>query len=654
MNSRIYVGTITHERFRPVSHRLSYPLYFYGLDLDELPHIGRKFPLFGYNKKNISAIHDRDYLTPGQEAIHTKLERLMPAMGNRPAISFVTTITGARYLNYVFNPVSFHYCFDGDRSLIGIVAEVNNTFGERHHYLLTDPLPCEGNWLACYKAPKAFHVSPFNRVEGTYLFYFSHPGPAIHVRIVLVCDEKVQMSAELKGTGSPMTPAAHLKTILKYPLVPHMNIPRIYAQAFKLFFKRKLTYHDKPEPSSRMTIGRQEPTIAESICRRLVISAFRKIVTGRLIIEEPSGTKILCGPGAGGPIAGIRIISPAFFTRVVLDGEIGFGEAFTDGLWDTPDLVNLTRLLILNRDCFSDGNMVTSFLTRIREKIAHEKRKNTVENARKNISDHYDLSNAFYELFLDRRMIYSCGIFNSPENTLETAQENKMRRMLDKAGVGAGHHLLEIGCGWGGFAVFAVKETGCRVTGITISRAQYERACQRVKDEGLEDRITILLKDYRHIQGQFDRIISIEMIEAVGPQFLGTFFRRCRELLTPNGVMVFQTITIADDRYDRYLRERDWIQKHIFPGGHLPCLKSLDDAILGHTDFEITGTEHIGQHYATTLEAWRDRFLQALPAVRSMGFTPGFIRKWIYYLSVCEAGFDTGAIDDIQMVLTPK
>ena len=293
-----------------------------------------------------------------------------------------------------------------------------------------------------------------------------------------------------------------------------------------------------------------------------------------------------------------------------------------------------------------------SILTRLKEKTAHDKRRNTIKNTPQNIKAHYDLSNAFYDLFLDEQMLYSCGIFQQKQDTLEMAQERKMKRILNQADIRESHHILEIGCGWGGFAVFAAKQTGCNVTGITVSKAQYDRACQRVKDEGLEDRITIKLQDYRHTTGSYDRIVSIEMIEAVGPQFFSTYFKQGQSLLKPGGKMVFQAITIENHRYEKYCRERDWIQKHIFPGGHLPCLKILEETISHHTDFEISDVHHMGSHYATTLAHWRERFTAKQEEVHKLGFDETFCRKWMYYFSICEAGFTVGGIDDIQVTLT--
>ena len=656
MNSRIYTGTIDHRRHLPVDHHLSYPIYMYGLDLDDLPKLDQRYPLFGYNRMGVTAIHDRDYLQPGALPVKEKINRLLDDhQAGKPAAS-VIMISSARYLNYVFNPVNFHYCFSEDKRLIAIIAEVNNTYGERHPYVLVNRSSGSDGWFATYETPKVFHVSPFNRVEGNYRFYFSYPGDHIHIRIELIRTNKngenqKMMTAEVKGDAVPLTPPNHLKTILKYPLTPHLSIPRIYSHAFKLFFQKKLAFNDKPVPGHPMTMTRQTPNILETICKRLVLSTLKKIKTGCLQIRFPDQTRVTLGKPSDNPDAVMHINAFNFFVRVIFDGEIGLGESYMYNEWQSPDLAALLNLLAQNRDEFSDGNMMLSFLTRIREKLSHDRRKNTIENTPRNIADHYDLSNEFYALFLDRHMIYSCGIFARDTDTLEEAQRQKMARILAQAGVDSGHHLLEIGCGWGGFAVFAARQTGCRVTGITVSRAQYDRACQRVKDEGLEDRITILLQDYRRLSGTFDRIVSIEMIEAVGPQFFKSYFRQCNALLKPGGKMVFQSITIGDDRYEQYCRERDWIQKHIFPGGHLPCLDILKKTIREETDFTIADIHHMGAHYATTLAHWRNRFLSRKKEIEQMGFDAEFIRKWEYYFSICQAGFTTSGIDDIQVTL---
>ncbi|MBU1195301.1 MAG: DUF1365 family protein [Proteobacteria bacterium] len=651
MKSQIFTGTIKHRRYQPVSHELSYPVYMYAFDLKELSVLNRRFPLFGYNRSAVTSIHDKDYLDPGKLPIEEKISRLLSRYQIKTPVSKIIMITSARYFNYVFNPVSFYYCFTDDHEPAAIIAEVNNTYGERHPYVLTQGDSKSDKWLATYETPKVFHVSPFNTVEGTYRFYFTKPEHHLEIKIELISKNKTIMEAVFKGNGVPMTRVNHLKALLKYPFAPHLSIPRIYAHAFKLFFRKKLTFHDKPIPQSPMTLKKQKPDFVESICQRLVFMALKRITSGCLTMEMPDQKRIHFGHPQDQPHVTMIIKDYHFFQRIIFDGEIGFGEAYMHSEWDTTDLVELLKIFIANRDHFSDGNLLLSFLTRIKEKIAHDRRKNSIKNTPENIRAHYDLSNAFYERFLDRQMLYSCGIFEHQEDSLEKAQEQKMMRVLAQADVRENHHILEIGCGWGGFAVFAAKQTGCRVTGITVSRAQYERACQRVKDEGLEARITIKLEDYRHTTGTFDRIVSIEMIEAVGPQFLAAYFTQAQTLLTPGGKMVFQAIIIDDERYEVYCKERDWIQKHIFPGGHLPCLKILKQTLSEQTRFAISDIHHMGPHYATTLAHWQKRFLANKKEISKMGFDETFIRKWSYYFSICEAGFTVGGIDDIQVTL---
>lgn len=654
MKSKIYVGTIEHHRYWPVTYDLSYPVYMYAFDLRDLQDLNKRFPLFGYNRSAVTSIRDRDYLEPGNIQIKQKIFKLLAQHQIDKPVETVIMITSARYFNYVFNPVSFYYCLTADQELSAIIAEVNNTYGERHPYVLTKNTSITDKWFATFQTPKVFHVSPFNKVEGIYRFYFSKPQDCLEIKLELINENKKVMVAVFKADGLPLTHANHLKTILKYPFSPHLSVPRIYTHAFKLFFQKKLTFNDKPVPMNPMTLKKQKPGLMESICRRIVFMALKRIAIGCLKIELPNQEVMRLGnpETKEHQTAVIHIKDFGFFSRVVFDGEIGLGEAYMHSEWDTPNLVELLKLLIKNRDHLSDGNLMFSILTQLKEKIAHNKRWNTIKNTPRNIREHYDLSNSFYALFLGDQMLYSCGIFEHKYDTLEMAQERKMKRILTQADIRENHHILEIGCGWGGFAVFAAKKTGCRVTGITVSKAQYEMACQRVKDEGLEERITIRLQDYRHATGAFDRIVSIEMIEAVGPQFFTAYFKQGQALLKPGGKMVFQAIIIENLRYKNYCRERDWIQKHIFPGGHLPCVKILEQTISKHTDFEISDVHHMGSHYATTLAHWRDRFAANKDEICRLGFDETFCRKWMYYFSICEAGFSAGCIDDIQVTLT--
>jgi cyclopropane-fatty-acyl-phospholipid synthase len=285
--------------------------------------------------------------------------------------------------------------------------------------------------------------------------------------------------------------------------------------------------------------------------------------------------------------------------------------------------------------------------------MMHRLRPNTIEGSRKNIHDHYDLGNDFFRLFLDEEtMLYSAAFHRDVNEPLAEAQRNKLHKLIERAEIKPGDHVLEIGCGWGGFAIEAVRKTGCRVTAITISQAQYDLATQRVKAAGLEGRIEVKICDYRKIEGQFDRVVSIEMIEAVGHEFLPDYFSAIDRALKPGGKAVLQAITIPHERYENYRRDVDWIRKHIFPGGHLPSVEVLHEAAGSKAALRIESLEDIGPHYALTLREWRRRFLAQLDRVKAMGFDDEFIRKWDFYFALCESSFASRVLGNHHVVLS--
>jgi cyclopropane-fatty-acyl-phospholipid synthase len=650
--SVLYNGFVEHERYRPTPHRLLYRLYVYALDLDDLPRLDRRLPLFGYNRLRPVSLFDRDYLDTGTETIREKLMRLLRPRLEGRQVTRVVVVTSPRYFNYVFNPVSFYYCFDGEDALIGAVAEVNNTFGEKHVYVLPMANGDAAPFPARFEAAKQFHVSPFNTMGGTYNFYLADIRRELDVRITLHREGQEIMQARLWGQPIPLTPWRHLRTVLANPLVPHLTVPRIYWEAFKLRFRRKLTYHDKPVPLNPMTIRRIAATPLQRRCRRFVVQALEGTVHGRLALNLPGGEKQVYPGRTDGPEAALDVNDERFFSRVALGGDIGFGEAFMHSEWDSPDPVAVVRFFIRNREVFADGRSQTNRLARGLARGLEFTRRNTLRGSRRNIRRHYDLSNDFFGLFLDESMSYSSAIYPSPDATLEDAQQHKYDTIIRKARLGPGDHLLEIGCGWGGFAIAAARQTGCRVTGITVSREQHDLARERVDAAGLGDRIRIVLTDYRQIQGQFDRIVSIEMLEAVGHAYYPLFFRRLDEVLAPQGIAVLQTISIPDQHYARYRKESDWIRKHIFPGGLLPSLAVLTEKMTRHSSLMVDHLENIGDHYALTLAAWRRRFETNQAAVTALGFDRVFRRKWRYYLASCEAAFRERVIGDLQLVLT--
>ncbi|PKN04841.1 MAG: SAM-dependent methyltransferase [Deltaproteobacteria bacterium HGW-Deltaproteobacteria-9] len=392
------------------------------------------------------------------------------------------------------------------------------------------------------------------------------------------------------------------------------------------------------------------PTVFERSCMTLVIRLFDKIETGGLILILPDGSEHHFGDNNSSLQARMIIHDYHFFKDAVLGGDIGLGEAYMKGLWDTDDIPLLFSVLIKNRRALANGHMATAWLKRQKDRLVHAMRANTLVGSRRNIGEHYDLSNDFFKTFLDPTMQYSCGLYRDESETCEDAQHRKLQSIIKKAGITPADHVLEIGCGWGGFALEAASQTGCRVTGITVSEEQYQMARERIRQAGLQDKVTILFKDYRQVSGLFDKIVSIEMLEAVGHRYLGKFFKTCDNLLKPAGKLVIQVITIPDQSYENYRRTSDWIKKYIFPGGHLPSVTALAEAVTRHTGLLMENLEDIGTNYALTLRDWRESFIRNMDKISALGFDDVFRRKWIYYLGTCEAGFRERAIGDIQVV----
>jgi cyclopropane-fatty-acyl-phospholipid synthase len=384
---------------------------------------------------------------------------------------------------------------------------------------------------------------------------------------------------------------------------------------------------------------------------RAIVSALRQWKTGRLTVCAPSGTLVV-GDG-GGPAARLDIHSPRFFRRVLMDGEIGLGESYTDGDWSTPDLVGLIRLMYANSHVTRVPPAFATWAARLRDQIAHRRRDNSRHGSRRNIHAHYDLGNEFFRLFLDANLLYSCALYDGADDSLEAAQVNKLRTICQKLDLGPRDHVLEIGSGWGGFAMYASTRYGCRVTTTTISREQHAYAAERFAQGGEAGaRIDLRLEDYRDLRGSYDKIVSIEMFEAVGLRHYDEFFAACDRLLNPDGVMLLQTITVDDWRFADYLRTPSWIAKYIFPGAELASVSEILQSLARTTRLSLFHHDQIGTHYARTLHAWRDRFHAKIDEVRAQGFDERFIRMWDMYLGYCEAAFLERHIGDVQLVLT--
>jgi cyclopropane-fatty-acyl-phospholipid synthase len=384
---------------------------------------------------------------------------------------------------------------------------------------------------------------------------------------------------------------------------------------------------------------------------RVAVATAERIRVGRMRVVLPDGSVQVFGGDAADGSAEIHVHDRAALTRILSGGETGAGEAYMDGLWSSPDLPALIRLAARNREALSLSGGWYRAPAQVARTVAHRARRNTRTGSRRNIAAHYDLGNDLYRLFLDESLTYSSAVFASPDQSLRDAQANKYRRVALNAGLEAGQHVLEIGTGWGGFALYAAGELGCRVTTITISKEQHDLARQRVHEAGLDHLVDVQLRDYRDIDGTYDAIVSIEMLEAVGAEYMPTFFETCDRALRPGGRLSLQVITFPDAAYERQLRGANWIQTYIFPGGLCPSLAVIERATRS-TAFLITGVSDIAADYVRTLAAWRTAFLGRLDEVRALGFDDRFIRMWDYYLALSEAGFATGLSQDLQISMT--
>ena len=402
--------------------------------------------------------------------------------------------------------------------------------------------------------------------------------------------------------------------------------------------------------------------------RRAVLAAFRDMPRGRLELTTPDGVKELFGvpagaepdalPGGLASVARIEVVRESFFRRCVLGGDVGFAEAYLDGEWKTPDIAAVLAWFLLNLDeaptlSGSRKRRATVLnLLRIVNRVAHLLRSNTRATARRNIGDHYDLSNEFFGLFLDPSMMYSAARWSTPDATLEEAQREKNDALCRSLRLRPEDNVLEIGTGWGGWSIHAATHYGCHVKTVTLSRQQYDYAARRVAEAGLSDRIEVELRDYRDIEGRFDKIVSIEMMEAIGHGYLPEFCSVLDRSLKPDGLLALQFITCPDGRYDEFRKGVDFIQKHIFPGSLLLSLNRVNGQLSEKGGFVLNALEDFGPDYARTLRLWHDRFVSRLEEVRALGFNDRFARKWSYYLKYCEAAFAMRNISVVQTLHT--
>ena len=384
----------------------------------------------------------------------------------------------------------------------------------------------------------------------------------------------------------------------------------------------------------------------EGYYRNIIFKFLDNIDQGTIILNDDVSKTF----GSGEPKVTIEIVSPRFYRRAVLGGDLGFAESYAKSEWFTNDLTNLITILILNKEKLSGLDIGWSFLSKIFARVGHWRRRNTLSGSKRNIQDHYDLSNEMFMTFLDDTMTYSCGYFATESDSLYQSQINKIDKILDKADINSDDHVLEIGSGWGALAKRAVSRTGCKVTTITLSERQHRYVKDLIEKEGLQNNIDVQLIDFRKIGGAYDKVVSVEMIEAIGFDLFNPYFSKIESLMKPNGTAVIQAITYPDENYETYRKGCDFIQKFIFPGSLLPSVAAMKNSV-SLTDMKVDDLERIGPHYATTLNLWNKNFNKNIEEIKNLGFDQYFINLWNYYFSYCEAGFANGTIDDVQLVL---
>ena len=664
MTGSILTGTVMHERLAP-RHRFEHRVCFYELDLDHIAVLDAGSRLFGYNRSRPLSLHDRDHIGDPARSIRENLDAALAERGVALGDARVRLVTNLRVLGYVFNPISLFLVDACDDRPSRVVAEVSNTFGERHLYVLgpENRLPERG--ATRYQVPKAMHVSPFFGLDQDYRFTIRDEPDRLALAIDVFEGGEPVLRATLTGQRRPFDDRTLAFALARYGPMPQRVTALIHRHALSLYRKGIPFVHkpsfipgsgsitrDRPESRRRLRLAPPPPrTVLWPIARRLLLAALKRPGFGTIDLQLPDGTRTVRGDAGGGPVTRMNIHGNEVYRRLARRGRLALGEGYMAGEWSTDDLPTLLEQLAVTAEGIRSSAMGRAFTGALAKRPRRPASLNP-DRDRHDIAYHYDLGNDLYETFLDETMTYSCAVFEHPGQALADAQRAKYRRLCDALRLGPDDRVLEIGCGWGGFAMYAAEHTGARVRGVTLSERQCELARARVAEAGLADRVDIDLIDYREVEGDFTAIVSIEMFEAIGHDEFERFFRTCDRLLVPDGALALQTITVPDQRYEGYRRGRDWIRQYIFPGSVIPSLTSIANAATAASSLIIDRTANIGPHYATTLEAWRTRFLANRERVLELGYDEEFIRTWEFYLAFCEVGFRTRTLQDHQLVLT--
>ncbi len=645
-NSALYRGWVTHRRRGPVRHGFRYPIVMPLFDLDEVPEVLDSIPLWSARRPAPARLRCSDFLGGGSGLAERARVLVLSHVGRRPA-GPVRLLANPRFLGVGFNPVSFLFLHGADGGLEAVIAEVTNTpWGERHAYVL-DGESRDPDGAVRATLVKRLHVSPFQSMDQSYEISVDERGEELRVTIRSLEDGGEVFTVTMALRRHEMTKDAMVGVLMRHPPSTIATLGRIYANALRLRLKGATTH---PHP------GRATGMSAGGLSRSVVHGVLARIRSGRIELREGwSSRRKLFGPGAAGLSAEIEVHDPGFYDALARRRSIGLGESYAEGLWDTPDIVALLRIGAREMFRLDRARRLLAPLARPLHRLAMLPLLNTVGGARRNIAAHYDLGNEMFETFLDSEsMMYSSACFEHRGQSLEEAQQNKLERICAALELGPEDHVLEIGTGWGGFAIHAAREHGCRVTTTTVSSRQREHAEARVRSAGLESRVTVLGEDYRTLRGRFDKLVSIEMIEAVGWEYLDLFFRRCSELLEPDGLMFLQAICVDDRAFQAEKATRSFANQLIFPGGCLPSVERIHRCLASETDMRDVWLEDISASYALTLRAWRERFTAASSRLADLGYESPFRRLWELYFALSEAGFLEARLSDVQMLCAKR
>ncbi len=644
--------TMFHRRLNPIGYAFKYSMFYLNIDVSKVDKSADKSFVFGFNRRKLLSIYESDYLSSYSGNLSEKLEKLFEKYEINPRFSSIRLVTHPRVFGYVFNPVSFFLCYRQEEEPEILIAEVHNTFGERHLYVMNREDRRTPKGFISFRADKDFHVSPFLDREGVYYFRVKEENKKLSILIDLHQDDKVVFESGLVSLKRELNGVSLLKHLAKYPGSIILTFFRIVYHAFILKFIKGLRVFTKPIADSEATFVKSSPSVFQKYCLKKFSQFVQQAKFGELNLHFPCGNSISVGDKSHDLKAEINVKNYDMFCKSVIHGDIGFGESYVDGDWDSPELTNVIQFFSKNVSHIDDRNLLSTYFGRFYNAIKHYLKFNSIKNSKRNIAAHYDLSNELFTKFLDKRMQYSSALFKNADESLEIAQLNKIEKIVEELKITNNSNVLEIGCGWGGLGIEIVKMTGCKYTGVTLSEEQRDYFCKKVEDAGLGNLIDVRLEDYRKINGSFDRVISIEMVEAVGHSFLESYFSKIGEILSPTGLVFIQAITIPESRYNAYRLGCDWIQKYVFPGGLCPSQLRLVEAAASGSKLVLEKTENIAESYAKTLNIWKADFNEEWSEIKVLGFDERFRRLWNYYLSYCEAGFTERLVNTHQMVFS--